>query len=219
MTEPLRFRVLAVTIAITFGVTMLRLLGELQNWSPTLFSRQPGGLGALVGIIWLAPIVGVWFGRHLIMAGQGPTSIKRALMHALGAVPVFVGWGLVNAVLWPPFQVQVLGAAVASVVVVVLQIRGWPELGKLLLWYAIGARLPVVVIMLMAIYGRWGTHYDAFPAGMPLTEPFELWFWAGLLVQMTFWVGATALLGAVGGTVAAAVSSRKAGVQPEMSPN
>ena len=211
MTESSRFRLLAVPVAITFGVTMLRLVGELQNWSPTLFSREPGGLGALVGIIWLAPLVGVYFGRRLLNAGQAPPSIKRALLHGLGAVPVLVGWGLVNAVLWPPFQVQVLATALVSVAVVVLQMRGWPELGKLLLWYAIGARIPVVVIMLLAIVGRWGTHYDAFPEGFPLTEPIEIWFWAGLLVQMTFWVGATVLLGAIGGTVAAAVSDRRGG--------
>jgi hypothetical protein len=155
MTEPSRFRLLAVPIVITLGVTMLRLVGELQHWSPALFSRQPGGLGALIGIIWLAPVVGVWLGRRLTKDGHGPANIKRALMHALGAVPAFAGWAVINAFLWPPFQVQVLGAAVASVVVVVLQMRGWPELGRLLLWYAIGARLPVVVIMLMAIFGRW----------------------------------------------------------------
>ena len=219
MTEPSRFRLLAVPILITFAVTIFRLVGEFQNWSPRLFSRQPGGLGALVGIIWLAPLFGFYFGRRLLNVGHAPPSTRRALMHALGAVPVLVGWGLLNALLWPPFQAQVLGAAAASLLVVVLQVRGWPELGKLLLWYAIGARVPVVVIMLMAIYGQWGTHYDAFPAGFPLTQPFQIWLWAGLLVQMTFWVGATVLLGAVVGTVAAVASGRKAGVQPEMSPN
>lgn len=219
MTMPSRVGLLAVPIGITFGVTMLRLIGELQGWSPRLFSREPGGLGALVGIIWLAPIVGIYFGRRLRTAGQGPTSMRWALLHVLVAMAVFVGWGLVNAMLWPPFQVQVLGAAASSVVVVALQLRGWPALGKLLLGYAIGARLPVVVIMLMAIVGRWGTHYDAFPEGFPLTEPLEIWLWGGLLVQMTFWVGATVLLGAIGGAVGAATSGRKAGVHAEMSPN
>ena len=28
---------------ITFAITMIRLVGELQNWSPSLFSRQAGG--------------------------------------------------------------------------------------------------------------------------------------------------------------------------------
>ena len=43
---------------ITLAVTVLRLVGELQNWSPRFFSRQAGGAGAVVGIVWLVPIFG-----------------------------------------------------------------------------------------------------------------------------------------------------------------
>src|SRR5881409_1708216 len=43
-------RLVRVPALITLGVTLLRLIGELQGWSPALFSRQAGGGGALVGI-------------------------------------------------------------------------------------------------------------------------------------------------------------------------
>lgn len=208
LTPASRFRLLAVPIGITFGVTVLRLVGELLNWSPTLFRRQPGGLGAAVGIIWLAPVFGVYFARRLIHLGHAPSSTKRALLHVLAAFATLVTWGVANALIWPPFQAQVLGGAVASLVVVVLHLRGWPEFGKTMLLYAAGARGPVAIIMLLAIFGHWETHYDAFPPGFPLTEPFETWFWAGLVVQMTLWVGITVLFAAVPGTIVAAVSER-----------
>jgi hypothetical protein len=209
VTTESRFRLLAVPLGITLGVTVLRLIGELLNCSPTLFSRQPGGLGAVVGIIWLAPVFGVSFARRLMHVGHAPASTKRALLHVLAAFAILVAWGVANALIWPPFQAQVLGGAVASLVVVVLQLRGWPELGKTMLLYAVGARIPVVIIMFLAIFDHWGTHYDAFPPGFPLTEPFEIWFWAGLIVQMTLWVGITVLFGAVAGTLVAAVSERR----------
>ena len=50
---------------ITLAVTLLRLVGELQGWSPRLFSREAGGGGALVGISWLVPVFGAWFGCKL----------------------------------------------------------------------------------------------------------------------------------------------------------
>ena len=203
MAGPSQYRLLVVPIVITLGVTILRLVGELQHWSPQFFSRQPGGLGAIVGIIWLAPVFGVYFARSLRGRGQLPASLKRAGGHTLGAVCLLVGWGGLNAWLWPPFQVQVLGATGVAIGIAFLQLRGWPELGRLLLLYAMAARIPVVVIMYFAIFGQWKTHYDAFPAGFPLTDPFQIWLWAGLLVQMTFWVGASVVLGAAFGTMAA----------------
>ena len=38
---------------LTLAVTALRLYGELQGWSPSLFSREAGGGGSLIGIVWL----------------------------------------------------------------------------------------------------------------------------------------------------------------------
>ena len=52
-------RLICVPALITLGVTLLRLIGELQNWSPRLFNREAGGGGALVGIAWLVPIFGI----------------------------------------------------------------------------------------------------------------------------------------------------------------
>lgn len=54
-----------VPALISLGVTILRLVGELKNWSPLLFNPEAGGGGALVGIAWLVPIFGIYFGLKL----------------------------------------------------------------------------------------------------------------------------------------------------------
>ena len=194
-----------VPVLIALAVTLLRLLGELRGWSPTLFGRDAGGLGAVVGIIWLAPLFGVYFARSLLKSGAGPVTPRKAVVHALWGIAVLMGFGLMAVLLWPPYQVQVIAAAAAALVIVILQVRGWPALGQVLLLYALASRVPVATVMLFAIHGSWGTHYDAFPPGFPLVDPTEKWLWGGLAVQMTLWVGTTVLLGALCGSVTAAV--------------
>ena len=49
-------RLILVPAVITLAVTLLRLVGQLQGWSPTLFNRECGFCGALVGIVWLVPV-------------------------------------------------------------------------------------------------------------------------------------------------------------------
>src|SRR5512142_3187783 len=65
-------KLVLVPAVITLGVTLLRLFGELQGWSPRLFSREAGGGGALVGISWLVPVFGAWFGWRIARAGSVP---------------------------------------------------------------------------------------------------------------------------------------------------
>jgi len=83
-------KLILVPAVITLAVTLLRLVGELQGWSPLLFNKEAGGGGALVGIAWLVPIFGAWFGWKLTRAGSGPGGIGRALgltLLALALVP------------------------------------------------------------------------------------------------------------------------------------
>ena len=41
--------------------------------------------------------------------------------------------------------------------------RPWKSLGIALLAYAFAARVPVAILMIFAIFGHWGTHYDVPP--------------------------------------------------------
>ena len=209
MTIVSKARLVGIPALITLGVTLLRLFGELREWSPALFSRKAGGGGAVVGIIWLVPIFGVYFALKLLRLGEGPTTPRRAVVHALYGVALFVAWGLLTFLLWPPYQVQVITGAAVALGVVLLQFRGWAALGHTMLLYALAARLPVAVIMLFAILGSWGTHYDAFPPGFPITNLWARWLWGGLGVQFTVWIGNTVLLGALCGSVAVALAVRR----------
>ena len=45
------------------------LLGALGGLPDVLVNREAGGTGAIIGIVWLAPIFAVWFGRKHAQAG------------------------------------------------------------------------------------------------------------------------------------------------------
>ena len=62
---------------ITLGITILRLVGELQHWPTSLFNPAAGGGGAIVGITWLVPILGVYFAMKLSAAGRVPRASAR----------------------------------------------------------------------------------------------------------------------------------------------
>jgi hypothetical protein len=65
----------------------------------------------------------------------------------------------------------------------------WWNLIKTLFLYGLAARIPVIIIMGLAIYGHWGTHYDAFPAGSLATASPALKFLeGGVLIQLVWWV-------------------------------
>ena len=195
---------------ITLAVTLLRLVGELQGWSPLLFSKEAGGGGALVGISWLVVIFGAWFGWKLARAGQGPGAVGRALGLTVLAFALLPGLGFAATALGmsqqslSTFAVYVIG----SIVGLVVGLRAWPALGRTLLAYAFAARIPVALVMLVAILGNWGTHYDVAPPNFPQMAPLSKWLLIGLLPQMTIWIWFTVVVGSLFGILAAAVARR-----------
>ena len=50
-----------------------------------------------------------------------------------------------------------------------------------LLAYAFAARVPVALVMLVAMLGNWGTHYDVAPPGFPEMGVFSKWLMIGAL--------------------------------------
>ncbi len=199
---------------LTLAVTLLRLVGELRGWSPEYFSRLPGGGLSPLGITWLAPLVGFYFGWRLGRAGvRSPSPLLAFGLPAVALVAgpllaAFAGrlfktsWTS-NYVLWAVISVLVAGAAFAA----------WPALGRLLLAYAYAARIPVAIVMAVAVWRSWGTHYDVPPPGFPAMPQLRRWLWIGLLPQMTIWVAWTfatgALLGPVGWRVWRVAASRE----------
>jgi hypothetical protein len=207
-------RLILVPALITLAVTALRLVGELAHWNPVFFSRQAGGAGAIVGIVWLVPIFGVYFARKLLAAGEGPAGAGRALgLGFLGLlfVPaaIFLGQALKLSLI-PMLPIlaasSLLGAFVAS--------RGWPALGRVLGAYALAARIPVALLMLVAMKANWGTHYELGPPGMPAMGLLARWALIGLLPQLTFWIAFTVVVGAIFGSVAALIGGRARSAAP-----
>jgi hypothetical protein len=191
---------------ITLGVTLLRLFGELQNWSPALFNKTAGGGGALIGISWLIPVFGFYFGWRLTRAGRGPESAARvaglALLVTLVVGGVAAGFSRISQ------NAFFLALTVGAIAGVVVTARLWPALWRTLVAYAFAARAPVAIVMLFAILGNWGTHYDVPPPNFPEMAPLAKWALIGLLPQMTIWIYMTVVGGLVLGGIAAAIAGR-----------
>ncbi len=67
--------------------------------------------------------------------------------------------------------------------------RLWWNLLKTLFAYGLAARIPVIIIMGLAIYGNWGTHYDAF-AGESIEQATRAakFLRGGVMTQLVWWV-------------------------------
>ncbi|HXB53948.1 MAG TPA: hypothetical protein VN461_04135 [Vicinamibacteria bacterium] len=203
-------KLILVPSVITLAVTLLRLAGELMHWSPTLFNTQAGGGGAIVGIAWLVLVFGAYFGWKLANAGQGPAAVGPAILYSIvgfALVPA-LGFGAVKLGL-PAQGFAAFGTfLVLSLIGAVVAYRAWPALGQTLLAYGLAARIPVTIVMLFAILGNWGTHYDVSPPDLRDMNPIAKWFLIGVLPQLTIWIWFTIAGGAVLGTLAVAVTGR-----------
>jgi hypothetical protein len=193
---------------VTLAVTLLRLVGELQNWSPRFFSREPGGAGAVVGIVWLAPLFGIYFAMKLARLAP-PASTGKALGNAalgtvVGIAIAFGGGALLKGNQTLQFLVGVGGVILGAVIAY----RGWPALGKTLLAYGLAARIPVIIVMLVAMIANWGTHYDALPPNFPAMGTFAKWFMAGVIPQLFAWIPFTIFSGALFGSAAVALTGK-----------
>jgi hypothetical protein len=199
-----------VPTLISLAVTLWRLSGELLQWSTRYFDPSPGGGGSLIGITWLAPLFGIYFALNLAGAGRGPRGKLRPIGFALLGVAV-AGPFFFGAERFLPLETMsftgillILWSAMA--VAAALQFPGWPELFKVLLVYAYAARIPVAVIMFLAMRGNWGTHYDVAPEGFPEMAFLPRYLWLGFFPQLVFWVGFTIVVGSLSGGIAAALA-------------
>ena len=205
---PVKQWILAPAI-LTLAITLLRLVGELLNWSPMFFSRAAGGAGALVGIAWLVPLLGIHFALKLTNAGQRPGSVGGSFgLLALAITAPFVA-GFLGATLGLAQLQLIVVWCLASFAAIFVAKPAWPALARLLWIYGLTARIPVILVMLVAIFADWGTHYDVAPPGFPPMSPISKWLLIGLFPQITLWMGFTVVVGMIFGLVAVAVSGKK----------
>jgi hypothetical protein len=205
-------RLVTAPTLITLGITILRLVGELQHWPAPWFNTSMGGGGAIIGISWLPLIFGPYFAFKLAGTGEGPSSAGKAIILALAGLVVLIAGGVMVGVgETHPGALTILGFVV-MLAAAFIPGRGWPALGGALLAYAFAARIPVLVVMFFALRGNggqgWGTHYDALPARYAQATFATKFFNEAVLPQMCLWIGYTVIVGALFGTIAVAIAHR-----------
>lgn len=168
-----------------------------------------GAVSWLVGITWLALPFGAWLAWRLVRSGETPTSAGRAVLVAIASiVGLYAGTRLVP-LLQLGFPAFLLAIWAVAVLAATLAWRAWPELARVLLAYGLLSRAPVALVMLMAMHGHWGTHYDY--ADAPRVQELPLWtayFALAFVPQLVFWVAFTIVAGMLAGTIAAAIARR-----------
>ncbi|HLW80295.1 MAG TPA: hypothetical protein VKU44_11935 [Terriglobia bacterium] len=215
MADPAERRIPSVTRCIlipsliTLAVTLLRLVGELEQWQRAWFNPDQGGYLSIVGIVWLAPLFGGYFALRLAAAGERTTAGRSIVLAAAGCVVFAVGFYLFNAgrihgmtgviVMW---VLAALGAGLAF--------PAWPALFRILMAYAFAARIPVAIVMLIATWAGWQSHYNAEVAGYSKVETYILY---ALIPQLEWWVAYTIVAGSLLGTTIAAMTGLRR--QPE----
>jgi hypothetical protein len=211
------FRTALPPALIALAVTLLRLAGELRGWSEAWFSRATSGLvpvGAvswLVGITWLALPFGAWFAWRLARSGVAtPRAGRAVLVTALALVVLYGGTRLVSP-LGLGFPAFLLAIWTVGVVAAALAWPAWPALGRVLLAYGLLSRAVVALVMLLAMHGRWGTHYDYADMPRVLELPFgTAYLMFAFVPQLVFWVAYTVVLGMLAGTLVTALRRRSA---------
>jgi hypothetical protein len=206
-------RLVLVPGLITFGVTILRLVGELNGWSRTFFNAEAGGGGALVGITWLVPVFAIYFALKLSQSGEAPAAGKTLLYAVLGLAAYFaIFFGGMAVLGFDPNQPSLTALVIivaGALIGLAVAYTGAGNLGKVLVAYGLAARIPVILVMLVAMIGNWGTHYDVAPPGVPEMGVFQKWVFLGVIPQLSIWMAFTVVLGAFFGAIALFVAERR----------
>ncbi|MBZ5544013.1 MAG: hypothetical protein LAO07_10075 [Acidobacteriia bacterium] len=198
-------KLVLVPAVATLAVTLLRVTGELLHWSRTLFNPTPGGGGAIVGIVWLIPVFGVYFALRLAKLGEAPERPGRAIGYAaLGFAILAAGFLMFQYAFQSLHGLVVMWGTAA--LGGMLPRYGWRGLYKVLIAYAYLARIPVAIVMLLATLGAWESHYSALAFPTTRMSPLAQYFLLGFFPQLVWWVGLTLTVGVLVGSVAAAIA-------------
>ena len=200
-------RLIFIPSVISLSVTLLRLSGELRYWSETMFPTEttgilPSGMSWVIDSTWLALPFGAYFAWKLAAAGQVPDSLVKAYACVVSGLLILILWIFLTPkvpVGLPYIMVFVwAGMAIAGII----QMYAWSELFNILFAYALAARIPIVIVMILAMRGNWGTHFDFVvfgPAQAMALVPRILWY--AVFPQLVFWTALTIFLGMLAGVV------------------
>ena len=204
-----------VPAVLSWLVTAARVAGEVNGLDAPWVSSAPGGGSALLGIVWLVPVFGAWFGWRLAPT-TAPRPGRAVLLH-LAALALYVGgFQVVRFVLRFDTSTaegltgQILAMGAVSVLAAPVAFAAWPQLAKTSLAYAFAVRVPTAVLTFPAVFGAWGTHLEKF--GPKDYAGFGPWPHAALLAstQLVFWTSFTVIAGGLFGSLVALARRRPA---------
>ncbi|MBK8978987.1 MAG: hypothetical protein IPM29_24085 [Planctomycetes bacterium] len=210
---PSPLRTILWPAVVTLLVTAARLALEARGTITT----ASGGGGALLGITWLAPLFGAWFGWRLAHAGSRPRlpyGFGIALLGLLAMVAsVAVSFGGLDPTDRSDDALRAMSDALPVIVGVAVGAAAvafclWPRLAWTLLLYAIPVRLGVLAATWYAKHAGLDTHYTrfgpaAFEFGMAETMR------RAAAAQLGFWTLFTVVAGSVAGHLVARLARRK----------
>lgn len=206
------FRMILVPSLITLGVTVLRLIGELRNWPDPFFRKSAGGFGSIVGIAWLALIFAIYFAIKLQNAGKSFERPGRAIGFTfLSIILCIAGMALIFHDETNPKPLMQFAGVIVGLGSITVMRFAWPAYWNVMLAYALAARIPVIIIMYLAMQGNWGTHYDVAPPGSSYADWQTKFIQIGLLPQLLLWIPYTISLCGLFGIVTVALRRRRLG--------
>lgn len=197
---------------ITLIVTIVRLAGELMGWPSPWFNANAGGDGAIVGISWLIPLFGFFFGVKLAKGGYLPKSLGLTALAVIACIVVNIGAFVLVSFLQLPQAAILIMLAILSWLFIWVVNRLWSEMVRVMRDYAFAARIPVAAVMLIAMIGDWKTHYDVPPPNWPEIDQANVlfkWIMIGAIPQMSIWIAATVLFGGIFAVIAAAIFGKR----------
>jgi len=101
---------------------------------------------------------------------------------------------------------QLLAGIIGLIIAASLQMFAWRGLFNTLMAYGLAARIPVLIVMFLALQGHWGTHYDALPPGQEARFRdiglIRQFINLALLPQIFLWIPFTIVVGGLFGGIA-----------------
>ena len=189
------WQLIMIPAVISLVVTIIRLAGEMQQWSTRLFNSAAGGPMALVGIVWLVPIFGIYFAVKLAHQEGGPESKGKALGLNIVGILLVACSGFLLAKQWE------YSGYLLMLISWILFAMSWGALTKTLLAYGYAARIPVLIVMLIATAKNWTTHYRAYPPELDQASYLGKIWHGAFLPQMIFWITFTVAIGGLFGVI------------------
>ncbi|MFT7536064.1 MAG: hypothetical protein ACI85K_002018 [Hyphomicrobiaceae bacterium] len=207
--QPRIVPILLVAAILTLAVTIVRVIGECNQWDSFWFSPEPGSPLNPFGIVWLVPVFGFLFGRRLSQSGGAPRFVTGffvpmfgffAIMGAAFAIGAqFEGQEMLRALTY-----FLYGAPVLSL----LALFAWPRAFVALLAYGIVARVPVMLVQYLDVQNGWQTHYGRLHPKLGVLAADDR-IWLLTLAQAGLWIPFTITLGCAFAAIGAATAGKR----------